>query len=209
MKKILLFLFFLSSSTICAQFASFEYGLKAGINFNSQLNINADIESISNDINIFESRNGQHFGVFLKLSIQKFFLRPELNYTYIKNSYDIPYVLVKTTNIVTDFNQKKIDIPVMFGYNFFKNLNLFAGPRFEFIKNVDFENFNVNDLKNDYRVGLQFGLGIKFSRFEIDLRAERGFEKNEIKFMKENIGDKNQFITSQGKLYLLAVSFYL
>ncbi len=95
MKKILLFLFFLSSSTICAQFASFEYGLKAGVNFNSQLNINADIESISNDINIFESRNGQHFGVFLKLSIQKFFLRPELNYTYIKNSYDIPYVLVK------------------------------------------------------------------------------------------------------------------
>ena len=209
MKKTLLFLFFLSSSTICAQFASFEYGLKAGINFNSQLNINADIESISNDINIFESRNGQHFGVFLKLSIQKFFLRPELNYTYIKNSYDIPYVLVKTTNIVTDFNQKKIDIPIMFGYNFFKNLNLFAGPRFEFIKNVDFENFNVNDLKNDYRVGLQFGVGIKFSRFEIDLRAERGFEKNEIKFMKENIGDKNQFITSQGKLYLLAVSFYL
>ena len=209
MKKILLFLFFLSSSTICAQFASFEYGLKAGINFNSQLNINADIESISNDINIFESRNGQHFGVFLKLSIQKFFLRPELNYTYIKNSYDIPYVLVKTTNIVTDFNQKKIDIPIMFGYNFFKNLNLFAGPRFEFIKNVDFENFNVNDLKNDYRVGLQFGVGIKFSRFEIDLRAERGFEKNEIKFMKEAVGDKNQFITSQGKLYLLAVSFYL
>ena len=204
-----MFLFFLSSSTICAQFASFEYGLKAGINFNSQLNINADIESISNDINIFESRNGQHFGVFLKLSIQKFFLRPELNYTYIKNSYDIPYVLVKTTNIVTDFNQKKIDIPIMFGYNFFKNLNLFAGPRFEFIKNVDFENFNVNDLKNDYRVGLQFGVGIKFSRFEIDLRAERGFEKNEIKFMKENVGDKNQFITSQGKLYLLAVSFYL
>jgi len=208
-KKILLFLFILSSSTICAQFASFEYGLKAGINFNSQLNINADIESISNDINIFESRNGQHFGVFLKLSIQKFFLRPELNYTYIKNSYDIPYVLVKTTNIVTDFNQKKIDIPIMFGYNFFKNLNLFAGPRFEFIKNVDFENFNVNDLKNDYRVGLQFGVGIKFSRFEIDLRAERGFEKNEIKFMKETVGDKNQFITSQGKLYLLAVSFYL
>ena len=131
------------------------------------------------------------------------------NYTHIKNSYDIPYVLVKTTNIVTDFNQKKIDIPIMFGYNFFKNLNLFAGPRFEFIKNVDFENFNVNDLKNDYRVGLQFGVGIKFSRFEIDLRAERGFEKNEIKFMKETVGDKNQFITSQGKLYLLAVSFYL
>ena len=87
-------------------------------------------------------------------------------------------------------------------------MNVFAGPRFEFIRNVDFNNINVEDLKNDYRVGLQFGLGIKFSRFEIDIRAERGFEKNEINYMKETVGTKNQFITSQGKLYLLALSFY-
>lgn len=209
MKKTLLFLFFLSSINISAQFLSLEYGLKAGINFNSQLNISADIESISNKINIFESRNGQHLGIFLKLSFKDFFLRPELNYTQIKNSYDIPYVLVQTKNIVTNFDQKKIDIPVMFGYKVFKNLNVFAGPRFEFIRDVDFNNINVEDLKNDYRVGLQFGLGIKFSRFEIDIRAERGFEKNEINYMKETVGTKNQFITSQGKLYLLALSFYL
>lgn len=209
MKKTLLFLFFLSSINISAQFLSLEYGLKAGINFNSQLNISADIESISNKINIFESRNGQHLGVFLKLSFKDFFLRPELNYTQIKNSYDIPYILVQTKNIVTNFDQKKIDIPVMFGYKVFKNLNVFAGPRFEFIRNVDFNNINVEDLKNDYRVGLQFGLGIKFSRFEIDIRAERGFEKNEINYMEETVGTKNQFITSQGKLYLLALSFYL
>ena len=103
MKKTLLFLFFLSSINISAQFLSLEYGLKAGINFNSQLNISADIESISNKINIFESRNGQHLGIFLKLSFQDFFLRPELNYTQIKNSYDIPYILVQTKNIVTKF----------------------------------------------------------------------------------------------------------
>ena len=97
----------------------------------------------------------------------------------------------------------------MIGYKFFKNLNIFVGPRFEFIKKVNFDNFNIDDLKNDYRIGLQYGFGVKFSRFEIDIRAERGFKKNEINYMKNSIGNKNQFITSSGKLYLLAFSFYL
>ena len=147
--------------------------------------------------------------MFLKLNIKDFYLRPEINYSKIKNSYDIPYVLVRTKDIVTDFEQSKIDIPVMIGYKAFKNLSIFAGPRFEFVRNVEFDNFNIEDLRNDYRIGLQYGLGIKFSKFEIDLRAERGFEKNEINYMSNSAGLKNQFITSQGKLYLIAVSFYL
>ena len=205
MKKINLLILLISINA----FSQFEYGLKAGINFNSQLNITADIKSIENKINIFESRNGQHIGVFLKLNIRDFYLRPEINFSKIKNSYDIPYILVRTDAIVTDFEQNKIDIPVMIGFKVFKNLSIFAGPRFEFITNVEFDNFNVDDLTNEYRAGLQYGFGIKFSKFEIDLRAERGFEKNEINYMSSSAGLKNQFITSQGRLYLLAVSFYL
>ena len=41
-------------------FSQFEYGIKGGINFNSNINLNAEIESIDNAINIFESRNGAH-----------------------------------------------------------------------------------------------------------------------------------------------------
>ena len=209
MKNLILLFLFFNINNLSGQLISIDYGLKAGINFNSQLNITADIESISNKINIFESRNGQHFGIFLKLSIKDFYLKPEFNYTQIKNSYDIPYVLVQTKNVVTNFDQKKFDVPVMIGYKFFKNLNVFVGPRFEFVKKVSFDNFDLEDLKNDYRIGLQYGVGVKFSRFEIDIRAERGFEKNEINYMNNSIGDKNQFITSTGRLYLLALSFYL
>ena len=209
MKNLILLFLFFNINNLSGQLISIDYGLKAGINFNSQLNITADIESISNKINIFESRNGQHFGIFFKLSIKDFYLKPEFNYTQIKNSYDIPYVLVQTKNVVTNFDQKKFDVPVMIGYKFFKNLNIFVGPRFEFVKKVSFDNFYIEDLKNDYRIGLQYGFGVKFSRFEIDIRAERGFEKNEINYMNNSIGDKNQFITSTGRLYLLALSFYL
>ena len=205
MKKINLLFLIISLSA----FSQFEYGLKGGISFNSNLNINSKIESIDNSINIFESRNGQHIGVFLKLSINDFFIRPEIIYSKIKNSYDIPYVLVRTENIVTDFNQHKIDVPVMLGYKVFELENLFAGPRFEFIKNVSYDNIDLNDLKNQYTLGLQYGIGLKFGKFEIELRAERGFSENEINFMENKAEIKNQYITSQGRLYLLGVSYYL
>jgi hypothetical protein len=204
-KKINLLFLIISLSA----FSQFEYGLKGGISFNSNLNINSKIESIDNSINIFESRNGQHIGVFLKLSINDFFIRPEIIYSKIKNSYDIPYVLPRTENIVTDFNQHKIDVPVMLGYKVFGLVNLFAGPRFEFIKNVSYDNIDLNDLKNQYTLGLQYGIGLKFGKFEIELRAERGFSENEINFMENKAEIKNQYITSQGRLYLLGVSYYL
>ncbi len=190
-------------------FSQFEYGIKGGISFNSNLNIDSKIESINNSINIFESRNGQHIGVFLKLFINDFFIRPEIIYSKIKNSYDIPYVLVQTQNVVTDFNQNKIDVPLMLGYKAFGLVNIFAGPRFEFIKNVSYDNIDLDDLKNQYRLGLQYGIGLKFGKFEIDLRAERGFSENEINFMENQVEIKNQYITSQGRLYLLGVSYYL
>ena len=205
MKKLNLLFFIISLNA----FSQFEYGIKGGISFNSNLNISANIESISNpNINIFESRNGQHIGVFLKLTINDFFIRPELIYSKIKNSYDVPIVLINKSNIVTDFNQHKIDIPMMFGYKVFGLANIFAGPRFEFIRGVSYNNIDLDDLKNQYNLGLQYGIGLKFGKFEFDLRAERGFTKNEINFMENQAEIKNQYITSQGRLYLLGVSYY-
>ena len=64
----------------------------------------------------------------------------------------------------------------MLGYKVFGFVNIFAGPRFEFIKNVSYENIELDDLKNN-KLRLQYGLGLKFGKFEIDLRAERGFLK--------------------------------
>ena len=205
MKKLNLLFFIISLNA----FSQFEYGIKGGISFNSNLNISANIESISNpNINIFESRNGQHIGVFLKLTINDFFIRPELIYSKIKNSYDVPIVLINKSNIVTDFNQHKIDIPMMFGYKVFGLANIFAGPRFEFIRGVSYDNIDLDDLKNQYTLRLQYGIGLKFGKFEFDLRAERGFTKNEINFMENQAEIKNQYITSQGRLYLLGVSYY-
>ena len=102
-----LLIFFFNSISLCSQSLSVDYGLKAGINFNTQLNISADIESISNNINIFETRNGEHFGVFFKLNFKNYYIKPEINYTVINNTYNIPKILVQTNDIISEFKQKK------------------------------------------------------------------------------------------------------
>ncbi|MGY8945415.1 MAG: porin family protein [Flavobacteriales bacterium] len=191
-------------------FSQFEYGLKAGINFNGNLNVALDIESLGLGFptNNYESRSGEHFGLFFKINFKKIYLRPEINYTRIKNSYDL--FLVPKRDVFTDFNETQIDVPVLIGYKPFKYLNIFAGPRFKFNKKVkNLNNVIISDLNTDFQIGLQYGVGVKFYKFELDLRVERGFEKNEINYLKDAIGSKNQFITSIGKVYLLALSFYL
>ncbi|MBT4063465.1 MAG: outer membrane beta-barrel protein, partial [Flavobacteriaceae bacterium] len=132
MKKITYLFFFITLNI----YSQFEYGIKGGINFNSNLNVALEIESLDLGFptNNYESRNGEHFGLFFKINFNKFYLRPEINYTRIKNSYDL--FLVPKRDVVTDFNETKIDVPVLIGYKPFKYLNIFAGPRFEYNKKV-------------------------------------------------------------------------
>ena len=141
MKKIFLFLLLIQTNI----FSQFEYGIKAGLNFNNNLNIKANIESLDEVVNIFESRNGFHVGGFLKLNIGKIYIRPEFTYSKINNSYDLPITLSQQENIISDFKQSKIDIPVLIGYKFFNMINLFAGPRFEYIGKVNFNDLNIDD----------------------------------------------------------------
>jgi len=204
LKKIFLLLLLIQTNI----FSQFEYGIKAGLNFNNNLNIKAKIESLDEAVNIFESRNGFHIGGFLKLNIGKIYIRPELTYSKINNSYDIPITLSQQENIISDFKQSKIDIPVLIGYKFFNMINLFAGPRFEYIGKVNFNDLNIDDLEDKFETGLHYGLGFKLGKIELDLRVERGFNKNEINFMKNNAELNNQFISTKGKMYLIGFSYY-
>jgi len=204
LKKIFLILLLVQTNI----FSQFEYGIKAGLNFNNNLNIKANIESLDEVVNIFESRNGFHIGGFLKLNIGKIYIRPELTYSKIKNSYDLPITLSQQENIISDFKQSKIDIPVLIGYKFFNMINLFAGPRFEYIGKVNFNDLNIDDLEDKFKTGLHYGLGFKLGKIELDLRVERGFNKNEINFMKNDAELNNQFISTKGKMYLVGFSYY-
>jgi hypothetical protein len=47
----------------------------------------------------------------------------------------------------------------------------------------------VEDVENDFTVGLNVGVGVNIGRLGLDVRYERGFSENEARFIGNNITD--------------------
>jgi len=176
MKKLLFFLFLLvgSSQLMNAQTA---FGVKAGINYNSN-----SIKEVSSDVfEGAESKTGYHAGVWLRLKVPVlgFYVKPELVYTNLENE-----VKYKFTGKMTSYSFQKIDLPILVGKKVFGIGNVYAGPSFQYILNPDFSFSDISDVKADgFTVGFQFGGGIELGNFGIDLRLERAFSAIESRFI--------------------------
>jgi hypothetical protein len=167
------------------------FGIKGGVNYNN--NGDATFSSAGNDvIDGAESKSGYHAGIWFrgKLPIIGLYLRPEIVFTQIKSEY-----LYKNTS--TDYNFKKIDIPVLLGKKVLGFGNVFIGPSFQYILE---DEFNFSDFTTDefdkFSVGLQMGVGVEFGKVGIDVRWERGLSNTEAKFANDlNIDNRtNQII---------------
>jgi len=144
------------------------FGVKAGLNYGDNGRIEGtDIINLSAD-----DRVGYHLGVFLrgKLS-EKIYLKPELQYTVNNSIYRLGIIDL-------DYNIKKLDLPILVGISVLGPIHVFGGPALQYIVENDLENVRLGDVKNEFTVGLQFGAGIQLERFNIDLRYERGLNKN-------------------------------
>lgn len=157
--------------------AQFQYGLKGGINYNSN-----SIKETSQDVfDGANSKTGYHIGVWtrLKIPVLGLYVRPELVYTNLENE-----VFYKTTSERTSHTFQKIDIPVLLGKKIFGIGNVFIGPSFQYILDSD---FGINDISSvdadGFSVGLQLGAGVEFGKLGIDLRWERGFSDLESSFI--------------------------
>ena len=166
-------LFLLVTIGINAQKGS-SFGIKAGLNYSA----NGDyFESIGDNAQNPDRNIGYHIGAFGKIGNQ-FFLRPELVYTATKSSYDSD-----------DFSMKKIDLPVLVGAKVIGPVNVFAGPSLQYILDTDFDGIDINDVADDFSIGLNFGVGLQLNKIGIDLRYERGFSDNEAVFIDNNLGN--------------------
>jgi len=121
--------------------------------------------------------NGDFFdsAVFGKLG-NKIFLRPELVYTSTKSNYD-----------EGDLKLNKLDAPVLVGVKVIGPLNVFAGPAFQYILNSKFDGVTIDNIENDFTVGLHIGAGVNLGKLGLDIRYERGFSENEVDFINSNI----------------------
>ncbi len=187
MKKLILALCLFIGSTQLAD-AQIHFGIKGGINYNSDSFIDSADDIINGNA---EGRTGYHAGIWLrfKLPMVGWYIRPELVYTSLKSEVDFR-TATATQKVGYDF--QKIDIPVLLGKKFLKIAYVHIGPSFQYLLDGDLDIDAVSNLKSDgFTVGMQLGGGIELGKFGIDARWERGFSDVESNFISNVAGTQN------------------
>ncbi|QCX00572.1 PorT family protein [Aggregatimonas sangjinii] len=172
------------------------FGIKGGLNYNG----NGDyFESIGDAAREPDRNLGFHIGLYGKLELGRLYVRPEVFYTKTKSDYDDD-----------TFDMSKIDLPVLLGAKIIGPVHIFAGPSFQYIINTEYDGITIEDIENDFSVGLHFGGGVNLGKLGIDLRYERGFGDNEGRFINTNITSLPQSrIDTRPEQLILSLSYRL
>ncbi|MDO9138042.1 MAG: outer membrane beta-barrel protein [Lutibacter sp.] len=198
-KPLFIVILLTSFSFVSAQ--EYTFGVKGGINFNNigelyhyglesggGVNANPSVDTYYTA----DKEMGTQFGAFAMIAFDKFFIRPEINFMSLKNSYP----LIKTAN----WTLKKIDIPILFGYKIYKPVSLYAGPSFSSISEMKLEGIQENLIPFTYKISstaINAGLLVEVGRFGIDLRYQYGITK----VLEQEVDiDAGNYGTNRGRL---------
>lgn len=197
--------FTLSSFEAKAQFINF--GIKGGVNYNSNGDLRATdfefVERISSS-----EETGFHVGLLSEIKLPLFmYIRPELVYTHTESSY-------KSGEDKSRYKMDKIEAPILLGFRVLRIGRFFFGPSFQYVINTDLsttENLErITELStDDFTVSGQIGIGLNLGRFGADVRWETGFTESEANYIGEVIGNDNPValnLDTQHQQFIL--SFY-
>ena len=213
--KAFLILFMISSSAT----AQIEFGIKGGLNFNSGLNETYLIEALQSqgkpdgDFNIFDKKTGHFFGLYSKIKFGRFYVQPELLYAKINSEYDLTYTWNLLGQIINEFSENRIQIPVKVGIGLLQGkLNFFGGPAFNFISDVYFTDNNVKqsitDLYEKSLITLQYGVSVDLGKIGFDFTINRGYGDKEIVFVeKVLVGNKDQIVRTNGMMTMVSAKY--
>lgn len=174
-KRILLFSIAFIATLFYAN-AQSGYGVKGGLSYNSNGSLKNDTNAIID--NEGNGKSGYNVGIYGKLDLGPIYLRPELVYTKTTSEYTL------NTGGTEDYKISRLDMPVLVGLKLIGPLNVFAGPAFQYTLTNDFNGIEYQSIENDFTVGFNFGVGVELGRLGLDVRYERGFNKNEATFIE-------------------------
>ncbi len=204
MKKIILILTLISFTFSQAQDDKmFDFGLVLGANYSStdNLTISGGITGVQETIKSAK-KMGVHGGLFFQINFNEMYLRPEVLYTMTKTNYED-----------IDFDQTKIDVPVLYGFKLIGPVSMFAGPSFQYLlttklEDVDYKNI---DIQSDLAVNAQVGLAVKFGKqIRLDVRYEKGLSDNIITIKDNDIIDALQYdINAKPEQFMVSLSLQL
>ncbi|MDY7395091.1 outer membrane beta-barrel protein [Aureibaculum sp. 2210JD6-5] len=186
MKKLVLTLLTLTLTTTFLS-AQIDIGLKGGVNYNFGGDLSEVISEVGNNAeNLIagaDNKAGFHLGLWTRFHFAGLYLRPEISYTELNNSYNN-----NDENVDTDFKTKKIDIPILLGTKLIGPVHIYGGPSIQYITKSDFSQSEFDNIStNDFSVGLQIGTGLELGRLGIDVRWEKGFSND----LDGKLGDTN------------------
>ena len=174
MKRFFLLLFNITAFTML-QAQSFEYGLKAGLNFNSS----AELDNISLDLpTVDEAKNavnGFNIGVYGQLQLVMLYLRPEIHFSKFDTSFDELII-----------GKSRLEAPVSVGFKLMPILSLFAGPTYRYELSKKNDNYSIESLTGDSTLGVHLGARIHLGKLGVDARIERGISENEAQLLSDN-----------------------
>jgi len=187
-----------------------------GINFGLNDDSFGSIENIQNTIDNYDldlkNATGFQFGMFTEIDLITFYVRPELNFIY---SISNQGSAILSGNISEDllkhkFKSSEIQVPIIFGYNIIGPISIFGGPSFKYNLNSTSDVFDLEDVKDKYKLSVLLGSRIKIKSIGIDLRYERGLNSGEIKIINANgLNIPNGNIDSTNNRFSILISYDL
>ena len=188
MKKLaLLVLLFIGASQV--SFSQIHFGIKGGINYNSD-----SFQNVTEDIiDGAKSRTGFHAGIWtrIKIPVIGLYVRPELVYTSLKSEV----TSANDSKLKANYDFQKIDIPVLLGKKFLKVAHVFVGPSFQYIIDGDFKSLgdqveSIDTVVDGLTVGMQLGAGVELGKIGIDMRWERAFSDIESSLVSQGVSNR-------------------
>lgn len=212
MKKLVVFL--LAAFIVLPSFSQLKVGLKAGLS-TTTLTME-DVKTVTSgtysySVEKLEGANfGFHGGLFLRLSVTKLFIQPELLFSSTSNEYKVKDLTTSNPEDIVKQTFNKLNIPVMVGLKL-GPLRLDAGPAASMSIGSPKELINNPDLQTIYSkmsFGYQAGLGLDIlKKLTLDVRYEGSLKKyqNQIENKlgtKVNLDDRpNAFLFSIGLMF--------
>ena len=191
--SVLFLLFF----TTQLSFSQFEYGLKGGLNFDTAGDIVVVADQLEKQGSL-KGKTGYHLGVYAKVKILAFYLRPELQFTKVSSQFEDQSI-----------ETSRIELPVSFGINMLGPLSLFFGPTAFFNLSQASNELKLEEIQNKTSMGLHIGARLKLGPIGVDLRYEKGLSAMKSNLLSQAGVPVGGQINTQPNQFTVGVSFKL
>lgn len=192
MKRILTLTALLFFIGVTAKAQIFTVGPKLGVS-NTTLSIKDNVATYESG----EAKYSYHAGLFARVKITGFYIQPEIYFNSVNGEYINADPNQPVNEQRVEFDQRKIDMPVLFGWKM-GPFRINAGPvaSFNIGDEVDFDD-SVSEYKNAV-FAYQAGIGLDISKLIVDLRYEGNLSNQAILGDDEAKVRVNQIMLSVG-----------